>query len=87
MTTKYGTRRSGRRSEVSGGEATVSVRVAGPDYGLDVPFRPILLKKSEYRPDPIFSAPCVRFSNSDAGGLIIPLRLNGASSKSICGGK
>src|SRR5208283_5279460 len=28
----------------------------------------------------------VRFSVSDAGGLIIHLRLNGASSKSICGG-
>ena len=47
---------------------------------------PILLKKSEYRLGPIFSAPWVRFSNADVGGLIIPLRLNGTSSKSICGG-
>jgi hypothetical protein len=35
---------------------------------------------------PIFLAPWVRFSDSDAGGLIIHLRLNGANSKSICGG-
>jgi len=35
---------------------------------------------------PNFFAPWVRFSDSDAGGLIIHLRLNGASSKSICGG-
>jgi hypothetical protein len=27
-----------------------------------------------------------RFSDADAGGLVIRLRLNGASSKSICGG-
>jgi hypothetical protein len=31
-------------------------------------FWPILLKKSEYRLGPIFSAPCVRFSDADAGG-------------------
>ena len=47
---------------------------------------PILLKKSEYRLVPIFSAPWARFSDADAGGLVIRLRLNGASSKSICGG-
>ena len=47
---------------------------------------PILLKKSEYRLGPIFSAPWARFSDADAGGLVIRLRLNGASSKSICGG-
>jgi hypothetical protein len=47
---------------------------------------PILLKKSEYRLGPIFSAPWARFSDADAGGLVIYLRLNGASSKSICGG-
>jgi hypothetical protein len=33
---------------------------------------PILLKKSEYRPDPIFSAPWVRFSNADAGASSSP---------------
>jgi hypothetical protein len=47
---------------------------------------PILLKKSEYRLGPIFSAPWARFSDADAGALIIYIRLNGASSKSICGG-
>ena len=47
---------------------------------------PILLKKSEYRLGPIFSAPWARFSDADAGDLVIRLRLNGASSKSICGG-
>ena len=52
----------------------------------EVSFRPILLKKSEYRLGPIFLTLWVRFSVSDAGGLIIHLRLNGASSKSICGG-
>jgi hypothetical protein len=46
----------------------------------------ILLKKSEYRLGQIFLTLWVRFSVSDAGGLIINLRLNGASSKSICGG-
>jgi hypothetical protein len=46
----------------------------------------ILLKKSEYRLGPIFSALWARFSDADAGGLIIYVRLNGASSKSICGG-
>ena len=45
-----------------------------------------MLKKSEYQLGPIFSAPWVRFSDADAVGLIIHLRLNGASSKSICGG-
>jgi hypothetical protein len=48
-------------------------------------YGPILLKKSDYRLGPIFSTPWVRFSNADAGDLIIPLRLNRASSKSICG--
>ena len=52
----------------------------------DVGSGPILLKKSEYRLGPIFSAPWARFSDADAGGLVIRLRLNGASSKSICGG-
>ena len=47
---------------------------------------PILLKKSEYRLGPIFSAPWARFSDADAGDLVIRLKLNGASSKSICGG-
>jgi outer membrane protein TolC len=46
---------------------------------------PIPLKKSEYRLGAIFSAPWVRLSNADAGGLIISLRLNGGSSKSIYG--
>ena len=31
-------------------------------------YGPILLKKSEYRLGPIFSAPWVRFSNADGGG-------------------
>jgi hypothetical protein len=35
---------------------------------------------------PNFSAPSARFSDADAGGVIIHLRRNGASSKSICGG-
>jgi hypothetical protein len=52
----------------------------------DVSYGSILLKKSEYRLGPIFSAPWARFSDADAGGLVIRLRLNGASSKSICGG-
>ena len=52
----------------------------------DVSYWPILLKKFEYSFGPIFLAPWVRFSGSDAGGLIIHLKLNGASSKSICGG-
>ena len=43
-------------------------------------------KKSEYRLGSIFSAPWARFSDADAGGLIIYPRLNGASSKSICDG-
>ena len=47
---------------------------------------PILFKNPEYRLGSIFSAPWVRFSDADAGGLVIRLRLNGASSKSICGG-
>src|ERR1700733_14383093 len=33
-----------------------------------------------------FFSTVARFSNADAGGLMIPLRLNGAASKSICGG-
>jgi hypothetical protein len=49
-------------------------------------FGPILLKKSEYLLGPIFSAPWVRLLDADAGGLIIHLRLNGAGSKSVCGG-
>jgi hypothetical protein len=52
----------------------------------NVAYWPILLKKSEYRLGPIFSAPWARFSDADAGALIIYIRLNGASSKSICGG-
>ncbi|MGA9321512.1 MAG: low affinity iron permease family protein [Xanthobacteraceae bacterium] len=35
---------------------------------------------------PIFLAPWARFSDADAGDLVIRLRLNGASSKSICDG-
>jgi hypothetical protein len=45
----------------------------------------MLLKKSEYRLGLIFSAPWARFSDADAGGLIIYIRLNGASFKPICG--
>jgi hypothetical protein len=47
---------------------------------------PILLKKSDYRLSPIFPASWVRFSDADAGGLIIHPGLNGATSKSICRG-
>jgi hypothetical protein len=52
----------------------------------DVANWPILLKKSEYRLGPIFSASWARSSDADAGGLVIHLRLNGARSKSICSG-
>jgi hypothetical protein len=45
----------------------------------------IVLKNSEYRLDPIFSAPQVRFPNADVGGLVIHARLNGDRSESICG--
>jgi hypothetical protein len=46
----------------------------------------IVLKKSEYLLDPIFSAPQVRFPDADVGGLVIHARLNGDRSISICGG-
>ena len=58
----------------------------GVAQAIKVGFWPILLKKSEYRLGPIFSAPWARFSDADAGDLVIRLELNGASSKSICGG-
>jgi hypothetical protein len=45
-----------------------------------------MLKKSEYRLGPKFLAPWARFSDVDVGALITRLGLNGASSKSICGG-
>jgi hypothetical protein len=55
-------------------------------WQLDVAYWPIVLKKSEYRLDPIFSAPQVRFSDADVRGLVIHARLNVDHSKSICGG-
>jgi hypothetical protein len=48
-----------------------------------VGFGSIVLKKSEYLLDPIFSAPQV---DADVGGLVIHARLNEDRSESICGG-
>lgn len=45
-----------------------------------VRFRRIQLKKSEYRLGPRFQRRGCGFQNADAGGLIIPLRLDGARS-------
>jgi hypothetical protein len=44
---------------------------------------PILLKKSEYRLGSMFPAPQVRFSNADAGDLVVCSRTNVANSKWI----
>ena len=71
----------GARNLVDPG-APEPIRLHSGDVGLGS----ILLKKSEYRLGPIFSAPWVRFSDADAGGLVIYVRRNGASSKSIGGG-
>ena len=48
---------------------------------------PILLKKSEYRPDPNFFSAVGAVFKCRRGGLIVTLRLKGASFKSICGGQ
>ncbi len=47
---------------------------------------PILLKKSEHGLAPNFSAPLVRFSETDVRGRIVCTRVNAAASKLIYGG-
>jgi hypothetical protein len=65
---------------------TLSARLPSPT-NRDPSLRADSVEKVGRSTRPIFSAPWVRFSDADAGGgLIIRLRVNGGSSKSICGG-